>query len=61
VIPATQEAEIGRITGQSQFEQKVNETPPQQAYHPSYARDINRKTVVQTSLSINTRPYVKNN
>jgi hypothetical protein len=57
VIPATWEAEIGRIQVQGQPERKDSETPSQpvkKAGHggyPSYSGSVNRKIVSRPALA----------
>jgi hypothetical protein len=65
VILATQEAEIGRIMVQGQPRQKSCETPfPRLGVvacvcHPSYLESVNGRILIQASLGINSRLYLK--
>jgi hypothetical protein len=72
VIPATQDAETGRIKICSQPWQKVSETPVSNnklrvvahACHPSYTgalEGIKRRIIVQAGPGKNMRPYPENN
>jgi hypothetical protein len=67
IILATQEAEIGRITIESQPRQTVHVTPSQpvkagcggMCLFPSYAGGINRRIKVQASPGHKLRSYMK--
>lgn len=69
VIPATQEAKIGRVMVQGQLGQKIIEIPSQPvklgmvtcACLTSYVGVVNRTITVQAGLGKNTRSYQKNN
>jgi ABC-type microcin C transport system permease subunit YejE len=69
VILATQEADIRRITVKSKLRQKVPETPISTnnwalwhaIFQSSYMGNTNRRIAIQSSPSMNTRPYWKIN
>jgi hypothetical protein len=68
IIPATCEAEIRKTMAQ-RYPKLANKTPSQinswTQWHmsliPSYAKSINKRMMVQVSLSKDMRPYPKNN
>jgi hypothetical protein len=68
VIPATQEAKIGRITVGGQPGKKVGKIPSQQKswmyWHMPIipaTGDVSKRIMVQTGLGKNTKPYLKKN